>query len=186
MFACDLLSLPSTCLPLSCTLPRPFTDTITAAVGNSVCYCCCCWELGLLFTFRFFVFATIKTKTANAKAELAVNVNKVTWLGVGGSLDDKATNASSSLRSELRISLNWPNKLLHHCEALLCLENSHICTGDQFDSMKIGWTTQMKSTQTPTSTAQKQNPASTDACIVFVALLAAFHIKSKSLAENSH
>lgn len=133
-----------------------------------------------MFTFRFFVFATIKTKTANAKAELAINVNKVTWLGVGGSLIDKATNASSSLRSKLRISLNWPNKLLKQCEPLQCLENSR----DQFDSMKIGWTKQLKST--PTSTAQKQNPASTEACIVFVALLAAFHIKSKSLAENSH
>lgn len=186
MFACDLLSLPSTCLPLPRTHTPPLMDTKTAAVGNSVCYCCCCWELGLLFTFRFFVFATIKTKTANAKAELAINVNKVTWLGVGGSLIDKATNASSSLRSKLRISLNWPNKLLHQCEPLQCLENSHthICTGDQFDSMKIGWTTQLKPTST--STAQKQNPASTEACIVFVALLAAFHIKSKSLAENSH
>lgn len=111
---CHLLVSPS-------SVPLGYQDQ--AAVGNSVCYCWCCWELGLLFTFRFFVFATIKAKTANAKAELAINVNKVTWLGVGGSLIDKATNASSSLRSKLRISLNWPNKLLHQC-----LENSHTQT----------------------------------------------------------
>lgn len=113
---CHLLVSPSL------ALYPPLSNTKTAAVGNSVCYCWCCWELGLLFTFRFFVFATIKTKTANAKAELAINVNKVTWLGGGrgGSLIDKATNASSSLRSKLRISLNWPNKLLQQC-----LENSH-------------------------------------------------------------